>query len=99
MKSGRVTIRLRWRRMKPAPEPDRVVQGQDPDTQGSIGQHTTGQKLVLESPPLSEPQHYRWYHKLFGLLGVIFCFELGVFLLVFPWASDWDLNYFSSLPL
>ncbi len=42
---------------------------------------------------------YRWYHKLASLLVVIFCFELGVFLLVFPWASDWDLNYFSSLPI
>ena len=41
---------------------------------------------------------YRWYEKLFGLLAVIFCFEIGVFLLVFPWVSDWDLNYFSSIP-
>ena len=46
-----------------------------------------------------EPRQYRWYNKLIGLLAVIFCFELGVFLLVFPWASDWDLNYFSSMPL
>jgi hypothetical protein len=75
--------------MKPAPEPDRADQGQDPATQGA-----TGQNLAL-----SDAQHYRWYHKLLGLLAVIFCFELGVFLLVFPWASDWDLNYFSSLPL
>lgn len=41
---------------------------------------------------------YRWYQKLFGLLAVIFCFEIGVFLLVFPWVSDWELNYFSSIP-
>ena len=40
---------------------------------------------------------YRWYHKLAGLLAVIFSFELGVFLLVFPWASDWNHNYFSGL--
>jgi hypothetical protein len=42
---------------------------------------------------------YTWHHKLLGLLAVIVCFELGIFLIVFPWASDWDLNYFSSLPL
>lgn len=47
----------------------------------------------------SRPHPYRWYHKLAGLLSVIFCFELGVFLLVFPWASEWNFNYFSRLPL
>jgi hypothetical protein len=41
---------------------------------------------------------YRWYHKLFGLLAVIFCFEIGVFLLVFPWLDDWTSNYFSAVP-
>jgi len=49
--------------------------------------------------PQPQPPQYKWYHKLAGLFAVIFCFELGVFLLVFPWASEWDLNYFSSLPL
>ena len=46
-----------------------------------------------------ERPSYRWYHKLTGLLAVIFAFELGIFLLVFPWASDWNFNYFASLPL
>jgi hypothetical protein len=45
-----------------------------------------------------EPPRYRWYHKLLALLAVIFCFEMGVFLLVFPWVSEWDLNYFARLP-
>jgi hypothetical protein len=27
---------------------------------------------------------------------VIFCFELGVFLLVFPWLEAWDINWFAS---
>jgi hypothetical protein len=44
------------------------------------------------------PPH-RWQDKLLALLGVIFCFELGVFLLVFPWATEWDINYFPRLPL
>jgi hypothetical protein len=47
--------------------------------------------------PAAGPK-YHWYQKLFGLLAVIFCFEIGVFLLVFPWVSDWDLNYLSSIP-
>ena len=40
-----------------------------------------------------------WHRKLFALLAVIFCFEMGVFLLIFPWVSEWDLNYFSRLPV
>ena len=50
-----------------------------------------------DTPPLVP--HYRWYHKMAALLAVIFCFELGVFLLVFPWASEWHDNYFSNAPL
>ena len=39
---------------------------------------------------------YRWYHKLAGLCFVILCFELGIFLLVFPWLDIWDVNYLGS---
>jgi len=47
----------------------------------------------------AEPRRqYKWYHKLGGLLAVIFCFEMGVFLLIFPWISDWHLSYFATLP-
>ena len=65
--------------------------------------------------PLPEPDHvslapaapeaerqapkYRWYHKMAGVMAAIFCFELGVFLLVYPWASEWDVNYFAFLPV
>ena len=55
--------------------------------------------LAVPDRPRRTPPRHKWYHKLAGLFAVIFCFELGVFLLVFPWASEWDLNYFSSLPL
>lgn len=36
---------------------------------------------------------YKWYHKTAGLIAVILLFELGIFLLVWPWASDWDLAF------
>ena len=36
---------------------------------------------------------YRWYHKTAGLLAVILLFEIGIFLLVWPWAGDWDLAF------
>jgi hypothetical protein len=44
----------------------------------------------LEAAP--RPQ-YRWYHKTAGLITVILLFELGIFLVVWPWASDWDLAF------
>ena len=40
---------------------------------------------------------YRWYHKMGGLLYVVFCFEMGVFLFVFPWMDRWEVNYFAWL--
>lgn len=50
-------------------------------------------------PAEHEAQHapdYRWYHKLGAVLFAIFCFELGVFLLVFPWLDFWELNFFAT---
>lgn len=51
-------------------------------------------------PPLSEPATeapaerpaYRWYHKAGAVATAVFCFELGVFLLIYPWLDDWTLN-------
>ncbi len=40
--------------------------------------------------------HYRWYHKVGAVMFAIFCFELGVFLLVFPWLDLWQQNYFAT---
>ena len=54
---------------------------------------------MLPSETEIQAPRYKWHHKLFGLLSVIFLFEMGIFLMIFPWVSDWQLNYFSSLPL
>lgn len=40
-----------------------------------------------------------WYQKLATLMALVFCFELGVFLMVFPWLSEWHVNYFSKMPV
>ena len=43
-------------------------------------------------------RRYLWYQKLSSILLIIFCLELGCFLLVFPWIGDtWQNNFFSSL--
>ncbi|HWQ54416.1 MAG TPA: hypothetical protein VN442_12085 [Bryobacteraceae bacterium] len=46
--------------------------------------------------PVPEPQ-YRWYHKVSALLFIIFCMELGLFLVIVPWTESWDSNFFSAL--
>lgn len=38
-----------------------------------------------------------WAGRLLRFLGVLFCVEIGVILLVFPWLTWWDQNYFSGL--
>lgn len=40
----------------------------------------------------------RWMHKLAAVVFCIFCLELGVFLLVYPWLGHlWDRNWFLRL--
>lgn len=38
-----------------------------------------------------------WHRRLGALLFVIFCFEIGVFLLVFPWLDPWDNNWVADV--
>jgi hypothetical membrane protein len=38
-----------------------------------------------------------WFQRLGSVLFVIFCLELGLFLLIYPWMDSWSDNYFSSL--
>lgn len=33
-----------------------------------------------------------WYSKILIFCFVIFCFEIGVFLVVFPWLDVWETN-------
>jgi hypothetical protein len=38
-----------------------------------------------------------WHQKLWRVIFIVFCFELGVFLLVFPWLDYWDNNSIAGL--
>jgi len=38
-----------------------------------------------------------WVHRLSSVLFIVFCFELGLFLLIYPWTDAWAQNYFSGL--
>ena len=39
----------------------------------------------------------RWYGRMARLLAVVFCAGVGALLLVLPWGSYWEQNYFSDL--
>jgi hypothetical protein len=40
---------------------------------------------------------HRWYHKTLAILLVAFCFEIGIFLVIFPWTPYWDTNYIGAM--
>jgi hypothetical protein len=51
---------------------------------------------VAQETPLAQPR-YRWYHKLSALIFIVFCLELGMFLLIVPWSALWDRNFLGSV--
>jgi len=58
------------------------------------------QPVTQEPPPVAVPTDapaYRWYHKIWAVLLIAFCLEIGLFLLGFPWTEYWQSNYFSNL--
>ena len=42
---------------------------------------------------MAEPQAASWVHKGFALLLIIFCMEIGVFLMLYPWTDHRDTKY------
>lgn len=44
-------------------------------------------------PPPVKPRPITWVDKLTAILVCVFCFEVGAFLLVYPWMNAWNENY------
>jgi len=59
-------------------------------------QHTEMETGYGGPVPVASPE-YRWYHKMWAVLVITFCLEVGFFLLIFPWTDSWSTNYFSTL--
>jgi|YelNatPaOPRAMG01_1025707.scaffolds.fasta_scaffold03491_13 hypothetical protein len=45
---------------------------------------------------LEEQRRYPWYQKVTALLIAALSFEIGLFLIVFPWTEIWGNNYFPA---
>ena len=50
----------------------------------------------VSAEPLPTPPGPKWFRRLSSVLFVVFCFELGLFLLIYPWTDAWAENYFSA---
>lgn len=49
-------------------------------------------QLAEEPRQTPEPSKHTWVHKLGVFLFIVVCFEVGAFLIVFPWMPQWDTN-------
>ena len=45
---------------------------------------------------MDDAGQHGWHRKFGALLFVVFCFEIGVFLLVFPWLDPWPNNWMAD---
>ena len=53
---------------------------------------------AMESAAVPVPYTQSWQSRLLSITFAIFAFEIGLFLVIFPWMPDmWDVNYFASL--
>lgn len=52
---------------------------------------------VAHQPEQPRQVKHTWYHKLGLFLFIIVCFEVGAFLIVFPWTPQWDTNSVANL--
>jgi hypothetical protein len=53
-----------------------------------------------QTPPEIPPQESARRNRrrvIAGLFFALFAFEIGLFLVVFPWMDNWDLNYFQAV--
>ena len=65
--------------------------GPQPSSDDAPAAFSAERPVALRRPP------HRWYHKVSAVLLVAFCFEIGLFLVIFPWTPFWDTNYFGAL--
>lgn len=49
---------------------------------------------AVDQPP-KPPK--RWQRRLLTICFGIFAFEVGLFLVIFPWQDSWTFNYFQGL--
>ena len=51
----------------------------------------------MTSPDLPPPRQGRLWRRIQTIVFIVFCLEMGLVLVLFPWSNLWDRNYFFSL--
>jgi hypothetical protein len=47
-----------------------------------------------EERKLKSPHHFsKWHERVLGFCFALFALELGLFLVIFPWLSSWDVSW------
>jgi hypothetical protein len=56
-------------------------------------------EIPADRPPESAREALRRSRRrvIVGMFFALFSFEIGLFLVVFPWMDNWDLNYFEGV--
>jgi len=49
------------------------------------------------SHPPSPRTKIGWQRRLLRISLALFIFEIGAFLVIFPWTENWNLNYFQTV--
>jgi hypothetical protein len=44
-------------------------------------------------PPIEPPKSIRWHRRLLSICLIVFAFEIGIFLIVFPWHPAWSMSW------
>jgi hypothetical protein len=53
----------------------------------------------MSAPPTAPPappkpgRFVRWHRRVLALCLIVFAFELGLFLVVFPWLPQWEMSW------
>ena len=63
-------------------------------TPGSVPQLP---ETPVSPEPVAVDAPKRWQGRLLTICFAIFSFEVGLFLVIFPWQDSWTLNYFQGI--
>ncbi len=47
----------------------------------------------VAQPPARPGRFMQWHKRILGFCLVVFAFELGLFLVIFPWLRVWGMNW------
>jgi hypothetical protein len=67
--------------------------GAAPDPHGAL----PPEGLPADVPPPPAHPKATWMEKAAAVVYCIFCIEIGLFLLIYPWMPSWDKNYLIQL--